>query len=351
MHRIFTDRPTPMFEEEVRGHIRRTGQPETFQSLFHGRIAKTEPFIILSKIDIDRRKRPEGDKAPCPMCQPNKFLRGYLCWFYDLQIVAVIHCCADKDVAAAAERRFRAERDSKHEEDFLLAALPLVAQKLDTVKVVRRSADEALRLYRKLRAAKSVHAALREIARDGGRLIVHQEIGEVVKVVDGPDSFRRNGKLEFRQVDLGKLDGLTATLTNYNPVKELEWIERTLASLSVGSTEEEVFNFICSLDDRRRHVAAILLRDADERFRKLQTRLADFISFFAKENLRRLDAWGGHEANRIPIHVTEKRVAGQRRLEIGVQGDVAALSPNPVLWEFEVEWPEPVLEKDQARRR
>jgi hypothetical protein len=336
-----------MFENEVRAHVRKTGQPETFEALFHGRIAKTEPFIILSRIDIDRRKRPEGDKAPCPMCQPNKFLHGYLCWFHERRLAAVIgHCCADKDVAAAAERRFRAERDRKHEEDYLMVALPLVGQKLDALKVVRRSADEALRLYRKMRGAKSVHAALREIAHDGGRLILHEEVGEAVKVVGGPDNFRRKGKIEFRQVDLGKLDGLTATLTNYNPVKEHEWIERTLEPLNVGNTEEEVVEFICTLDDRRRHIAAILLRDADKRFGKMKARLEDFASFFAKENLRRLDDWGGHEANRIPIRVTERRVAGQRRLEISVQGDVAALSPNPVLWGFEVEWPEPVLEKD-----
>jgi len=160
-----------------------------------------------------------------------------------------------------------------------------------------------------------------------------------VRLASSDTSRLKGPKREFRQVDLGKFDGLTASLTNFNPVKKLEWIERTLASVEPGMTEDEIFEFACLLDDKTRNATYVLLKDADKRFDKLQKRLADFASFFDNENLRKLDAWGGHEANRVPIRVKQKRVLGQRRIEIGVQDDVAALVPDAVLWEHKVSWP------------
>ena len=62
----------------MRGTIVKTGQPELCDELFRGRLPNDVEYRILKRVDIDRRKRPKGDLAPCPMCTSNRFLRGSL---------------------------------------------------------------------------------------------------------------------------------------------------------------------------------------------------------------------------------------------------------------------------------
>jgi hypothetical protein len=76
--RVFRTRPGQYLIDEFIAHIRETAQPETFPGLHPGPIAKTEPFLTLKPFHIDRKKRSARDKAPCPMCQPNKYLSGNL---------------------------------------------------------------------------------------------------------------------------------------------------------------------------------------------------------------------------------------------------------------------------------
>lgn len=340
-HRTFKERPTPLFEAAVRDFVRKTGRPEDHPDLCYDDIAKNEPFIKLCPIDVDAKQRPEGDRVDCPMCTPNKFLSGFLCWFFEKQFCAVIgHCCADSETGAEADRRYRAETKKRHEEDYLLLALPLVLPKLHAIGLMKPSAVEALRLYRLLRKSKAIHVTLRDIARDNGRLRLQQRL-EDIKTADGPAGYRR-GNPQFREIDFGPLHGLIATLVEYNPVKELEWIERTLASLSLErGDEQEAMNFICRLDDKLRHVSYHLLMGVDDKFEKFRERLADFVSFFGSENLHRLRQWGGHEVNPTPIQVIEKKASGRRHVTISGRGTIVSMCPAPALWQYEeVRWPE-----------
>src|SRR5687767_14873007 len=112
--RRFSTRPTNLFIEEVRDHTRRTQQPETFPGLHPGPLPRTAQFIKLARIEVDRMKRPALDQVPCPMCQPNKFLKGFLVYFPELEAAAVIgHCCAVKEAREAADREYaqRSRRD------------------------------------------------------------------------------------------------------------------------------------------------------------------------------------------------------------------------------------------------
>lgn len=126
-YRIFKDKPLPAFVEQVRALLKQHHQPELISDLNHDPIHRDEVFDILGEIDIDPSKRPEQDLAPCPMCQPNKFMHGRLCWFPALQCCAIIgHCCANKAHNADAEMRYRALSVQRWREDYFLAALPLI---------------------------------------------------------------------------------------------------------------------------------------------------------------------------------------------------------------------------------
>lgn len=68
------------FEE----HVRTTGQPETFYAISTTRPpADGDIEVLLEKISINTRLRPNGDRAPCPICSPAspKYLSdGTLIW-------------------------------------------------------------------------------------------------------------------------------------------------------------------------------------------------------------------------------------------------------------------------------
>jgi hypothetical protein len=127
-----------------------TGQPELIPALNHGAIPKDTKYSILRKVHIDRKKRPNRDMAPCPMCTKNRFLHGSLVFLYELGVSTVIgHCCADQ--VDIAEREYKAGRLQHWQEDYLLGALPHVSDKLDTVNQLAPFAQELQRVYRIIR--------------------------------------------------------------------------------------------------------------------------------------------------------------------------------------------------------
>jgi hypothetical protein len=71
-------KPNTILQKEWLTTIAETGQPELIPALNHGRIPKNTKYEILARVHINRKKRPNRDKAPCPMCTKNRFLRGSL---------------------------------------------------------------------------------------------------------------------------------------------------------------------------------------------------------------------------------------------------------------------------------
>lgn len=149
-YRIFKTMPLPTFIEQVRARIREHGQPELIGELRQDPIHKDEYFEILAEIDIEQLRRPEGDLAPCPMCQPNKFLQRRLCWFPALQ------CCAIIDTAAptsyiAPRPSSGSRRPAFSSGRRTISALPLVSEKVRVLGMLKTKAEETARLPRKFR--------------------------------------------------------------------------------------------------------------------------------------------------------------------------------------------------------
>lgn len=231
-YRRFPERPGSYLVDPFLRHIRRTGQPETFEGIHPGPLPKDSPFQKLTPFKIKATTRQDGQYAPCPMCTPDKFLSGFLIWLPELQAIAAIgHCCAGKDVLAAADREYEARTRRDREDDYLLAVLPCIPQRLSALATMEPAAKEALRLYREIRRADAFQALLRhEKVAHGGRLFLVEEIkGEIASM--GPVGFRGrdHGSLNIREIDFGFMRGMIALTSDFNPVRELERIRKTIA--------------------------------------------------------------------------------------------------------------------------
>jgi len=344
-YRQFPTRPSGIFIKAVVDHIKATGQPETFNGLYHGKLPKDAKYQILWKIIIDGKKRPNADMAPCPMCTPNRFLDGVLAWFPDLQIAAVIgHCCADH--ANDAEREFKIAELKRREEDYLLACLPHLDAKAIVIDNLRSAADEALRIYRIFRKrCPGIQQHLREIKqRNGGRLRVTEVLrsNEDEKGQDyfGPAGFRGRGgsEAETRDHDLGIMKGRTALIRDYNPIKELDHIKRLLESYVFTGDENNALEFIVTMTDRQRHAAVAIMQEIDSHYVKFILRLKDFESFFSRENVEQLCRYGNHPHNHFPFDAKYETIRGRPRITFRHRGHECQVIIGSAIGDANFQW-------------
>jgi hypothetical protein len=341
-YRTFKSKPLPAFADQIRAQLKAHHQPELIAELRHHDIDPTEEFDILCEIAIDPGKRPEQDYAPCPMCQPNKFIYGRLCYFPRLQCCAIIgHCCADQNQRASAERRFREQRTRDFHEEYFLHALPLIPTKLEIIQVVRPKAEEALRLHKKFhKDANRLMHLLREVAKDnGGRLRVQFEVELNAAVNDKSEGIRFERLVDAN--DYGVLDGLTALRSKYDPLLELNAMAAALTQGNVGTDEERIFGTIIDmLPEDRTWTYTVLKRVDENQWPKFRDKLEDFCAFFEHDNLHRLARWGRDPKNRDQVAVVDRMLnMGIRQVELAGAGSRTALSPGPSLDIAIPDWP------------
>jgi len=344
-HRVFKDRPTNFFCDEVSEFIRKTGEPEKHPDLYTGSIPKDVTYIILRKITIDGKKRPKGDMAPCPMCSPNRFLEGDLVYVQSLQAAAVIgRCCANH--AAQAEREFNIEAKKRHEESYLLEAFRFLASKRATIARARSVAEQTLIMYRLFRRdMPELQGRLRTIKeRSNSRLTLYEVIrpdGDVAaNDYFGPAGFRGSGveaASNFREIDFGFLTGTTALIKDYQPVTELNDVDRNISFLAFDGDEEAALNFIAGMTDEERQATVASLRLADTRYEKFAKRIQDCLAFFSPENIERLNSFGTHPLNHQQFSARIKTTNGRGFVEFEDTGK-CHIAINPNLLRFDFSW-------------
>jgi hypothetical protein len=343
VYRLFKDRPTRLFINEFLEHVRKTGTPETSPDVHPGPIPKSARFFTLAAIEIERKKRPDLDKAPCPMCQPNKFLSGSLVWLPELHAIAAIgHCCADKTARDAADREYAARRARDEQEDYLLSRLPLIRPRMAALDKIAPVAAEVDRVYRKFRSAGGCfQKRLRAVNRQqGGRLILTETIGGEIASI-GPAGFRGAGSsVNTRDIEIGVLAGTTALISDYSPSAELGGVRRPFSAHDCQSNDEAVLNYIVSLSDTQRHRAVVELREAERAYERLIRRLNDFREFFSARNIERLNAWSSHNLNPEPFTASFERSRGCQILLMKSQKEEFRVVLNPGLWTICAAWPE-----------
>lgn len=333
-HRIFAHRPAPLFIDAVRAHISRTGQPETFPDLHQGPIRRDEPFHRLARIKVAQEKRPNSDMAPCPMCHPDKFLDGWLVYCFELGAAAFIgHCCASRQTRVEADKEWAERQARDREEGYLLAVLPQLSEWLDTFHAVRPSVEEARRLFRAFRSeGATFYQALRAIRANAGRLVATEIMRGAA--AGGPTGLRTRGSsYQTRDIEFGILAGMTAVLSDYNPVRTLDEIVGRVVP-HVQADEEAALTYIVDRGPAHRAAAYKELRKAARDFAVLVKALDDFRAFFTPANLTRITEWASHPDAPVGFkaHLAQPNAAGERPLTFDTRGTYFNFKIKPALW-------------------
>ena len=116
---------------------------------------------------------------------------------------------------------------------------PLVGPKLTVLDSLKPVALEAVRSYRKIRTGVPlVHDQLRKIKQEyGGQLTLTQIVRDESNENDnyfGPAGLKGRGKdaVETRDHTFGSFTGHIAVIKDYNPLKELETMNRKLLAIA-----------------------------------------------------------------------------------------------------------------------
>ena len=136
------------------------------------------------------------------------------------------------------------------------------------------------------------------------------------------------------------LQGGTCLLTDYDPVRKLEAVERCLRRHYRGEGDNPALDYIVSLRERGRHVAFVELTEADRNFKRFRERLADFAAFFEKANIERVNAWGSRASNSDGFSARLVERQGMLICEMRKGKDSFAVTLKPHMWMLREPWPD-----------
>lgn len=319
---IFETMPARVYVDRVRAHIADTGLPETFPGLHPGPIARDEPFRILSPISIPRAKRPLGDKAPCPMCQPNKFYEGKVVYFFKLKAVAIIgHCCASAVTRNEAQLEYDAREALERAEGYLLEWLPQVPRALERALALQPAVVEAQRVYDRFRKdGGHFQHALRKAVRGGEELTATEVIGSALP--GGPLGMRTSGStVQTRDIRFGRLEGQVAVAATCTIATDLEKCISALRTFDRGSDEDAAIEFIVALGDSEKVECSKRLEAAIGTIGRVGQCLAGFRVFFSAANLGRISRWGTHAEAPVALVASLRPFGSHGEMLFEVKGD------------------------------
>jgi hypothetical protein len=177
----FSNRPSNELIEAFLQHVRETGEPECFPSITTSKPAPNSRPVFLRQFSIERKRRRDGDMAPCPICSPAspKYLHdGYLAWYPDECVIRAIGPeCGDAVFGgtqyAQAKTIFDLVERERLAVEFLQKNLPKALSMLVALRALEEPAAEAERLHQQLRkGGPRILAKLREMKSTGGAISV-----------------------------------------------------------------------------------------------------------------------------------------------------------------------------------
>ena len=317
-YRHFKERPSQVFVDQVCDHIARTGQPETHPELFRGRLDKAESFIQLKKLEIDTRRRPEGDLAPCPRCHSqNKFKEGWLVYLPERGAVAVVgNECATGEAQAAAQREREVREQRVRDEDYLMDAVPQLPKWLDAAAALMTVAEPAANFARQFRSEGKEHFERLKAARaNGGQLSVTQVLD---RDANGPRGIRTAGSTyDTVEHHIGSLLGAALINPRFDPVRDLREVSEAIKP-HVQADAEAAFYYVADMEEVQRNRLAADLKAVARKGASVAAALIECRQFFSEVNVRTLAAWGEHPFQDRPVSVLlgAADANGCRRFEI-----------------------------------
>lgn len=311
--KIYTTRPSDNVISAFLEHVRKTGQPETFPTICRTKPEPdSRPVFLRHGIDVDRKLRPEGDAAPCPICSPRapKYLHnGYLVWFPSESVIRSIGPeCGDAFFGGSVFSDALSELALVERErivvDFLTKNFCKVLHMIVVLEMTRAAAAEAGRLHAQFRKeAPQILKRLRYVKTNGGALKVSVSIDRKEvddDYIEGPRGFGKAGSAyDSQDIEFGYLPKTTMLLALFDPVSELKEVSDLVSELPRFDDDYEAFKWVADRSDNLAFLEDLAgkLRSCSEKFIKLADRLHRVGDFFSKDLFQAMDAWGQHEAS------------------------------------------------------
>jgi hypothetical protein len=283
-------------------HVKQTYEPETFPGLYWGRLNKNEPFEVIETFAVDRKKRPEGDYIPCPMCQRReKFLEGAFVFIFARQCIAIIgHDCATAEIRHAAFSKKKQDDLRRQQEDFLLAKLVHVPRTLGEIRTLMDVAKQVEGIYHDFsRGAPTVQKALRQVRKAGGEYLLHE-------VRDNPAALynERASKKITTDYHFGPLAGEALVRSSYKPLSDLRRYEQWLLSFDGCDDEEKAMDMTIGLLQRGEATKAVhYIGEARRKLQRLRWEMSTTTQFFGEYHVDNLRQWATHPLHPMPFSV------------------------------------------------
>lgn len=300
-HATYREAPYHLRDQFIE-HVKQTYQPETFPGLYWGRLNKNEPFEIIHTFAVDRKKRPEGDYIPCPMCQRReKFLEGSFVFITNRQCIAVIgHDCASAEVKHAAFSKKKQDDERRQQEDFLMARLTHVPDMLRELKALKPIATEIESIFHDFRReAPTIHKSLRQVRKAGGEYVLTEMVDNEAAEFDS-----RLPKKLARNSHFGIMRGDALVGANCKFLTEVRRYEQWLLSFDGCDDEEKALEVTIGLLQRKEAAKAVkYIGEAGRRKEKLRSAMSAACFFFADTHIDDMKEWARDRLQPQPFTV------------------------------------------------
>lgn len=336
-------------------HVRRTGQPETFPTICRVPPPADSPPIFLKPFDVDRSKRPDGDRAPCSICSPYrpKFLHGGFLVWYPLEgvIRAIGPECGDALFGGTQYADGRIACTRREREDaalgFLQTNLPKTLQMVLAMEAIRPAAREVSRLHRKFKTeAPNVQAKLRAVRSGGGALsvgVVAELDVEADDRIEGPKGLGSGGAAY--NVTFGSLPDSPMLNATFDPMQEWEELRYSVFSVPAPPHADAALEWVIENAAEVEQMEAMVkrLRRCSEDYVKFAERLDRCLQLFSPELFAVLDAWGRHPQNvfKLKAHAENGvfKFEHERRYDTWTHRERVTLVPDVTKLVVRGNWP------------
>lgn len=256
----YREKPSSYEVERFAQHVRKTGQPETFDKIERNPPPENSTPVVLRKFDVDRKLRPNGDEAPCAICSPfhPKCLHDMLLvWYPEEGVIRAIGPeCGQRLTNSAAYKTAIAdyERSERRRiaETTIEALLPASNSLSSEFEAMKPAIAEVTRLHKKLRRhGRPVVEILKKHKDTNGRLVLevldeHRGPGEDDTKNEwiGPAGYRSShgsSSLRSHTVNFGPLMGRPLLAEKLEHDKFLDNYQSLAKTLPPCATRDEAF--------------------------------------------------------------------------------------------------------------
>jgi len=254
-------KPSPNDVESFKHHVRSTGCPETFPSITTARATNLDGAEILAEFPIDRKKRPNLDEAPCPICSPNspKFLSGYLVWFPGEKCIRAIgkECGARiNNKWDRAKKAFKERQKQENRERFLEENLWKVPSLIEELQKEHHRSLTHKGIWSNFRKkCPTVTQALRNGMAKG-----YLTVSRARSSTSGTSTVSSSGHSQFVEIRIGSVVGHTAVKGRFEHHRSSVEPLETLAAINHGDDCEKVFLAICDMNLREHQAVERIIK-------------------------------------------------------------------------------------------